>query len=114
MIKINMDRGDDKIYELTVTDKQTGEPVIISGCILTMTWKEDVNQDSADLTKTNGAGIELTDPVNGLAEITIDAADTSGFTEKKEFFFDVFILKTTGKGETLVKGKFVVHLDVTT
>jgi len=113
MIVFNMHRGDDKVYELAVTNKVTGAVVDITGCTLTMTWKEALDE-AAVLTKTNGAGITLTDPTNGKAEIAIDAADTSGFTEKRTFFFDVYILKTTGKGETLVKGKFIVDLDVTT
>lgn len=109
-----MYRGDDKIYELTVTDKQTGNPVDITGCTITMTLREDWDE-AIFLQKTNGAGVTLTDPTNGIAEITIDAADTSGLdvSTQHEYVFDVYILKTTGKGETLLTGKFIVLQEAT-
>jgi len=108
MIVNEIYRGDDKIYELTVKDKQTGLVVDITGCTITMTWRE--HPDGSIFLQRN---FTLTDPTNGVAEIEILAADTQSLTEKKEFFFDVYILKPTGKGETLLKGKFIVELDVT-
>ncbi|KXH76246.1 MAG: hypothetical protein AM326_03030 [Candidatus Thorarchaeota archaeon SMTZ-45] len=114
MIVFDMHRGDDKLYELIVTDKNTGNAVDITGCMLTMTWKENKKDSGYYLQKTNGSGITLTDPTNGKAEIAIDKTDTSGLDKYKEYFFDVYILKTTGKGETLLEGKFKVHEDVTT
>jgi len=105
-----MFRGDDKIYELTVVDKQTESPVDITGCTIKMTWKEKKTDETYFLQKT----FTLTDPANGKAEVTIDAADTSQLTERKEFFFDVEITKADGKKETLLEGKFIVLLDVTT
>ena len=104
-----MYRGDDKLYEVTVTDKDTGSVVDITGCTLKMTWKENKSDSSYFLQKT----ATLTDPTNGLAEFAIDAADTTSLTEKKSFFFDVEITKTTGKKETLIEGKFHVLMDVT-
>jgi len=85
MIVFPMHRGDDKIYELSVIDKQTGAAVDITGCTIKMTWKEKKTDETYFLQKT----FTITDAVNGKAEVTIDAADTSQLTEKKEFFFDV-------------------------
>ena len=113
MTVFKMYRGDDKIYELTVTDKQTGNPVSIVGCTIKMTWKENIEDETYFLQKSNGPG-EHSDPTNGKTEFTIDAADTSALKERTEFYFDVQITKTTTKVETLLKGSFVVLMDVTT
>lgn len=110
MSVFKMFRGDDKIYELTVIDKQTGNPVDITDCIIKMTWKENIEDITYFLQKT----ATPTDPMNGKAEFTIDSADTSSLKERTEFYFDVQITKTTGKVETLIKGSFVVEMDVTT
>lgn len=110
MTVFKMFRGDDKIYELTVTDKQTGNPVNITDCTIKMTWKENIEDEAYFLQKT----ADPTDPENGKAEFTIDAADTSSLKKRTEFYFDVQITKTTGKIETLLRGSFVVMMDVTT
>jgi len=107
-----MYRGDDKKYELEVTDKQTGEPVAINGCTFKFTWKINKSDANYVLQKTVGSGIELTDPDNGVAEITIDAADTSSLTKKTEYYFDIEITKTDTKVETLMEGKFKILMDV--
>ena len=109
MIIFTMHRGDDKLYEITVTDKQTGNPVSINGCTLKMTWKARKTDEEYFLQKT----ATPTDPGNGKAEFTIDSADTSALTTEMEYFFDVEIEKTTGKRETLLEGKFIVKLDIT-
>ena len=109
MIVFSFHRGDDKIYEITVKDKVTEIPVDITGCTLTMTLRKTWT-DVVFIQKT----FTLTDPVNGKAEVAIDAADTSGLTnEKQEYLFDVEILKTTGKKETLLSGKFSILPEVT-
>ena len=113
MIVLTMHRGDDKIYELTVTNKQTGNAVDITGCTITWTWKEEKEDASYFLQKSNGPG-EHSDPMNGKTEFTIDAADTASLTAKMTYFWDVEITKTTLKKETLCLGKIRVLLDVTT
>jgi len=108
MISLKMYRGDDKNYELKVTDKQTGNAVDITGCIITWTWKEKITDTVPFLQKD----FTPTDPTNGVAEVEIIATDTNSLTAKSTFIWDIYILKTTGKGETLLKGKMTVYLDV--
>ena len=107
-----MFRGDDRSYEITVLDKDTGTPVNITGCVLVMTWKEKITDTNYFLQKEFG----LTDPQQGKAIVDIDAADTSGLaTERKQFFFDVELTNiSTGRKQTLISGKIVVEPDVTT
>jgi hypothetical protein len=106
-------RGNDKIWVLNVTDKSTGDPVDITGCTLTFTVRAVLNGDIF-LQKTVGSGVELTDPENGVAEITVDAADTSGLANQSfEYVFDVEITKTDATKETLCVGKFLVFPTVT-
>jgi hypothetical protein len=59
-------------------------------------------------------GIVLTDPTNGVAEITVDAADTETLSNLNyDYIYDIQITKPTGKIETLVKGSFKVISEVT-
>lgn len=106
---ITMRRGDDKRFELTVTDKQTGNAVDITGCTIALTLRETLTGavfHSYDFT--------LTDPTNGLAEVTIPSADTASLTNTKhEYYFDVQITKTDAALETLIFGEFIVLPDVT-
>jgi hypothetical protein len=110
MTNFEMSRGDDKKYRITVTDKITKLPVDITGCTLTMTWRKTYT-DTVFLQKT----FTLVDPPNGIAEVTVDAADTESLPtgERTEFLFDVEIDDTSSLKETIAKGKFAVTPDIT-
>ena len=100
-----MYRGDDKLYELTVKDKETGVVVDITGCTIILYWYSK----GTDIVEKQWSFV-LTDPTNGLAEVSIAAADTSGLTyARHEFEFKVKITKADLKVETLVSGKFIVE-----
>jgi hypothetical protein len=110
MTNFEMSRGDDKKYRITVTDKITKLPVNITGCTLTMTWRKTYT-DTVFLQKT----FTLTAPAEGIAEVSINAADTNTLPagERTEFLFDVEILDTSALKETIADGKFVVKPDIT-
>ena len=109
MIVFNFHRGDDKVYEITVKDKVSEIPIDITGCTLKMTLRKTYS-DAIFIQKT----FVLTDPTNGKAEVAIDAADTASLPNvKAEYLFDVEILKTTAKKETLLFGKFTILPEVT-
>lgn len=110
MTTFEMSRGDDKRYRITVTDKITGLPVDITGCTLTMTWRKTF-ADTIFLQKT----FYEIDPMNGVAEVSIDAADTASLPagERTEFLFDVEMIDTSYLTETITKGKFIVTPDIT-
>lgn len=109
-----MHRGDDKIYELIVTNKQTGLPVDITGCEPPTGWIKLTVRETPISAIFVQKTFALTDPTNGKAEVAIDASDTSGLTNTRhEYCWDVEILKTTGKKETLCSGKLIVEAEVT-
>lgn len=112
---LEITRGDDKIWILTVSRKDTGAVVDITDCDLFFTVRD--SPDGTILfqkTSDPAAGIVLTDPTHGVAEITVDYDDTDGLGNKKaEYIFDVEIIKSTGKIETVCKGKLTILQDIT-
>lgn len=112
---IEIIRGDDKVWILTVTRKDTGAVVDITDCDLVFTVRDNPNGTLLfQKTSDPASGIVLTDPTNGVAEITVDYDDTDGLTnEKAEYVYDVEITKSTGKIETVCKGKLTILPDVT-
>ena len=107
---LSMERGDDKTYELEVTEKKSPcNPADITGCTIKLTIRPTW-QGAIFLQKT----FTLTAPLIGEAEVEIVAADTSGLTnERHEYVWDVEITKTDTKMETLCKGKFIIEPEVT-
>lgn len=110
MTILQMNRGDDKKYQLTVYDKKTRVAQNITGATIKFTARETFDDDDKFLDKS----FTPTNPSQGLAELTIDAADTSSLdNEKHEYVFDVEIETAGGKKETLLIGTLVVFPDVT-
>lgn len=112
---IEIVRGDDKVWILTVTRKDTGAVVDITDCDIVFTVRDAPNGTVLfQKTSDPASGIVLTTPLSGEAEITVDATDTDSLTnEEHKYFFDVEITKTTGKVETVTKGKLTVYPDIT-
>ena len=73
-----MTEGDTKLIDVTVKDRNTGDPVNITG--VTISWKVFKGYGkTAALTKTTASGISITDGANGVFRITITAGDTANF-----------------------------------
>lgn len=111
-----MTRGDDRIIDITVTDKD-GVAVNLTGVSLWFTVKTfltDVD-DSSIIRKTLGSGITVVSAPAGTAKIAIDAADTRDWPGKRgqTFFWDLQGKDNTGKIVTLDHGTFVLKADVT-
>jgi hypothetical protein len=87
----------------------------ITDCTLILTVRRQ-NSTVILIQKTTDVddGIVLTDPTNGVAEITVDSADTETLRNLDyNYIYDVQITKPTGKIETLVKGAFKLISEVT-
>lgn len=67
--------GDDKILRFTIKD-EAGVVVNIAG--FTVEWKMFDRNGVEILSKSTGAGsITLSDPANGVCDVTVDSADTT-------------------------------------
>jgi len=65
---------EDKTLQFSVTDT-AGNAVNITGWALDWTLYDSAG--SAEVNKTDGSGITITDGPNGVLEVQVDAADTS-------------------------------------
>lgn len=92
-------RGED----ITIEDTVTG--VNIEGWALSFAIARSY-RDTAIITKTVGSGITITDPANGVFEITIDDTDTDGLPTGK----CVWDVKRTDAGQeaVLTRGKLTL------
>lgn len=81
----------------------------ISDCTFTFNVSRS-NMGTILFSKTSADGdILLTNPTVGEAEITIKSEDTEEFLNlDSNYFYDLKIVKPTGKKETIVKGKLKV------
>jgi hypothetical protein len=82
----------------------------ITSCTMKFTVRRQ-NSTAILIQKTTDVddGIVLTDPTNGVAEITVDSADTETLLNLDyPYIYDIEITKPTGKVETLVRGSFKV------
>ena len=110
MIKLEMYRGDDREFTLTLTED--GAPMDLTGA--TVRWTARVRAGDADtvIAKTSSAGIAIAnDPTTGVAVLTIDAADTSGFAGRRDLVWDVEVTRG-GKTRTVLTGVLRVLVDV--
>lgn len=71
-------QGETKLLSFTVeTEEENGTPEVISGWAIRWELRPHKKAQSTIFTKeTGGSGVVITDPLNGLVEVTIDAADT--------------------------------------
>lgn len=109
-MSLTLRRGNDKTWTITVKNKITGEAVDISTALgMTFTVRPTIN-GAVLITKTVGAGITLTDPTNGVAEIAVAAGDTLGLTNAEyNYVYDVQLVHSDGKIETVVEpSKFLI------
>jgi len=74
--------GEDKILEYQVKDT-TGNIIDITGWSIEWVLREDPDTSTVLVTKDNGGngGLSITNAVNGIFQVTMDAADTSALPE---------------------------------
>lgn len=111
-----MTRGDDRTFEITALDKD-GDPANLTDVDLWFTAKRspldlDLN---AVIQKTVGAGITIVgDPTDGIAAISVLAADTLALDDQGAvLFWDLQSRTVTLLVTTLARGTLVVTGDIT-
>lgn len=109
-----MFKGDHKTYELVVTKISDGSRADITAGVLIYTVKIDGTDTTATIQKSseNAGEIDITDPVEGEAEINLVPADTQDL-EPTTYVFDVEFTDSAGKKSTVVTGTLKLKQDVT-
>lgn len=106
-------RGDTTYFRVTIEDADG--PIDLTGKVLRFTAKRGITHSDVQATirKSTGSGIELVDGETGVAEITIDPADTATLPAgSTRLLFDVQL--TSGSEVfTVVSGQLFVEPDVT-
>lgn len=74
MSDLTLDYGTTRYLDVVVSD-ENGTPVSIAGSSFWWTVKADYLGTAAVLAKTEAAGIAIVDAPNGIAQVTIAAAD---------------------------------------
>jgi len=100
--------GDDVLLKFTITDADNaGAPKSLTGA--TLTWAFAPAQGSAaTITKTSPAGgIEITSEANGLAEVSIDAADTLGVAGGT-YYHELQVVDSGGDTATAAYGNVIL------
>jgi hypothetical protein len=114
-LRLTMFRGDTAQFQIAVTDVD-GHPVNLTGCSLWFTAKIDPTSLDAAAQfqkKTPSTGIAITDAANGIAVITMLAADTSSLTGDQTLECDVQLKDGTGAIQTVARGQIKVLADIT-
>jgi hypothetical protein len=100
---IEIHRGDGKTITFNVVDQQTpAQPVNLTGA--TLEWNYSLKQADAveplgasilSPNKTVGAGITVTDAVNGVAQVDLASADTVGQRATLEYYHELQVTIST-------------------
>ncbi len=109
---LEMVRGDDQTWSFTVKDS-AGVVVDITGTDLRFEAKADVSDAAATIEATTGGGeITLTDPTNGVCQVHLAPADTSGLTKTVRLRYDLQLRDTVNEVHTVARGRLDVIADV--
>lgn len=113
-------RGDDRSITATIVD-QAGAPVDITGAAITYAVfpldtgdaaprSQPQNGATAIITKTDGAGIVITDAPNGGIRIDLGSGDTVAFVAPKAYYHEVQIV-LGGLTTTMLFGTLTLSRD---
>lgn len=84
-------RGDTGVFDVTLT--RSGSPFnpALAGVKVWFTLKSTPTaaDAAAVLQKTIGAGLEITDAINGRLRLTLTAADTAALNPRTSYFWDI-------------------------
>ena len=108
-VNFEMVKGDTWSKQFTVKINDVVED--ITGSTFYFTIKEDAEDTDADAVFQEVI-TSLTDPTNGIFDISISSTDSSKF-DVATFVYDLAWKNSTGTVKTLIKGKFKAKQDVT-
>lgn len=102
--------GDDLPFEIEVTDQNDVAEDLTGASI---TWAMARRPTSSILlTKTVGSGITITDAVNGLFLVKLDAADGENF--RGDYYHEAEVVFASGDKRTVARGTISVPVDLIT
>lgn len=107
-------RGDDDVFDVAVTDEDTGLPVDLSGADLTFMVKRYPSDPDADalITKVTPTEVAITLPATGgLAVVTLDAADTDDLAPGN-YSWELQVVDAANKVRTVAGGRFKIVADL--
>lgn len=100
-------KGEDVIVRVTMTPFGTN----ITGWTLAFTVRQNYGDTATVISKTSGAGqITITDALNGIFDVTVAAADTSGLVPRA-YVFDAS-RTDSGAASVLSVGQFTLKAEV--
>jgi hypothetical protein len=106
-------RGDTEVFDAAIT--VAGVAVNITGCSLKFTAKRSLQDSDADAVfqLATPSEIVITDGPNGLCQITVASADTSGLLVPTLCYCDLQLVDTLGNVSTTATGTLLIKVDVT-
>jgi len=116
---LNLIRGDTGKWTVILTDDETGDPLVLTGCSLRMAiWATEpaasVTSDTnaALVLSSPSSGIAITDPDEGEITITISAASSAGLSAEI-YSYDLQLTNATSEQYTVARGVVWVGAQMT-
>jgi hypothetical protein len=101
---VMMTRGDTFIHRIAVK-KTDGSVKDISGATAVYTVRAEDEEELVLYTKTVGAGIQLTDPIDGVLDVTLSSQETGTFIADHWYLY-ACKLTIAGQVCTVQSGKY--------
>jgi hypothetical protein len=94
---VSVIRGSSKTFQLTVTD-QDGNVVNLTGATIYFTVKRNIKDVEWVIQKksTDVTQINITQPIDGIAQIYLQPGDTVNL-DPKDYIFDVWVVLSSGQ-----------------
>jgi hypothetical protein len=107
-------RGDREEYDITLVDEE-GQPLDLTDLALTFTAKRRLTDTDANavIIKTDGDGITVDSPEDGIAILTLTPEDTEDLLRERTLYWDVQTDDGAGDVQTPLSGRLVISADVT-
>lgn len=107
MTEVNQDfdlhAGNSRVLEVSVTDKSDTSVLDLTG-VTTLTWvMSNKPGGTAEVTKTLGSGVVITDAVNGILQVTLVDTDTKDVTPGR-YYHEVFMIDSSARPFTITIG----------
>jgi hypothetical protein len=105
--------GEDQTFRFVVRQGPNDSDPVQNITGWTLRWELRADPGSADaiLVKTSGAGIVITDAVNGVCEVTINRTDTQALSP--DTYFYTLARTTAGAFSVLAHGSATLRLGAT-
>jgi len=94
-------------FAFTVQDKESGDPIDLTGSTVTGAVKTSYAADTASLTLADGDGITIPDPTNGRVVVAKDLTLSDG-----NYVYDFQVVSSANVTTTYLRGSMVVEPEV--